>query len=433
MKRALVAGILICFTWGICSAYPDDQRKQEIFINTDPIRAEVYIDGEKVGLTPLRIHGNEESYRVRIEKEGYDILKNQIRTSEKRRNHVFMALQPLNLKVVFTQKNQNVWINNRSVGNTPIEIKNLPAGSYQLEKNKEGISISNRGSRDQRRLVVLETLFSTGFFGLSITGKIYFDNHGDEKASQAMNTATFIFGGLLAYNLLKLQKVQRKVKQDLRDLTVIEVEEFRADSARSYFTSGMELVGREQWEDAIPKFNFVLNMFPDSSYNPITVFEIGYCYYQLEDYKKAVEYFRLFVHQYPIYELFPYGVFYLLDSELAGGMVQEAYTELGSLRPVYFDDESGQLFKDFSRIYVRLYEETGREDQTLIEELQDEIDLFLEAAEESSVYPEILLLKGKLLYKYLDREEGIRILSEVRKKYGYDKDLMKELEAVYNG
>ncbi len=433
MKKALVAGIFFCFTWGICSAYSDDQRRREIFINTDPIHAEVYIDGDRVGLTPLRIHGSEESYKVRIEKEGYETLKKQIRTSEERRNHLFMALQPLNLDVVFTQKNQKVWINNRSVGNTPIEIKNLPAGSYQMEKGKEGISLSNRGSRDARRLVVIETLFSSGFFGLSITGRIYFDSRGDKEASQAMNTATFIFGGLLAYNLLKLQKINRKVKQDLRDLTIIEVEEFRADSARNYFTSGMELVGREQWEDAILKFNFVLNMFPDSSYNPITVFEIGYCYYQLENYKKASEYFRLFVHQYPIYELFPYGVFYLLDSELSLGMAHEAYTELSSLRPVYFDDESGQLFKDFYRIYVQLYEETGREDRAIIEELRDEIDLFLEAEEESSVYPEVLLLKGKLLYNYLDREGGERILSEMRKKYGYDKDLMKELEAAYNG
>jgi tetratricopeptide (TPR) repeat protein len=433
MKQALVAGILICFTWGICSAYPDDQKRREIFINTDPIRAEVYIEGERVGLTPLRIHGSGESCKVRIEKDGYEMVREQLRAPQERRNLVFTALSPVNLNVVFTQKNQQVWINNRSVGSTPVEIKNLPAGSYQMEKGKEGISLSNRGSRDARRLVVLETLFSSGFLGLSLTGKIYCDSRGDKEASQAMNTATFIFGGLLAYNLLKLQKINRKAKQDLRDLTVIEVEEFRADSARNYFNSGMELVGREQWEDAILKFNFVLNMFPDSSYNPITVFEIGYCYYQLENYKKAAEYFRLFVRQYPIYELFSYGLFYLLDSELSLGMAHEAYTEFSSLRPIYIDDESGQLFKDFYRIYVRLYEETGREDRSIIEELRDEIDFFLEAEEESSIYPEFLLLKGRLLYNTIDREEGARIFSEIKKKYGYDKDLMKELEAAYNG
>ncbi len=433
MKRVLVTGILICFTWCACSAFSEELRKPEIFINTDPILAEVYIEGEQVGLTPMRIHGEEESYRLRIEKDGYDTLKKQIPLPEERRSHVFMALSPLNLQVVFTQKNQKVWINNRSVGDTPIEIKNLPAGSYQLEKRKEGISLSNRGTRDKRRLVVLETLFSSCFLGLSITGKIYFDNRGDKSASQTMTTASFIFGGLLAYNLLKLQKVRKTVKQDLRDLTAIEVEEFRSDSARTYFTSGMELVGKEQWEEAILKFNFVLNMYPDSSYNPITVYEIGYCYYRLENYKRAAEYFRRFVYRYPIFELFPYGVFYLLDSELSLGMIQEAHADYSALRPVYLDDESGQLHKDFARIYVQLYEETGREDQALIEELRDEIDLFLQTAEKSSMYPEVLLLKGKLLYKYLDREEGVRVLSEMRKKYGYDRDLMKELEAVYNG
>ena len=48
-------------------------------------------------------------------------------------------------------------------------------------------------------------------------------------------------------------------------------------------------------------------------------------------------------------------------------------------------------------------------------------------------YPEIYLRKGRLLYEYLDRDEGKRILNDIKEKYSYDKNLMREVDIILNG
>ena len=88
----------------------------------------------------------------------------------------------------------------------------------------------------------------------------------------------------------------------------------------------------------------MVNVFSDSEYAAISVYEMGYCYYMKENYAKALEYFRKFVYDYPIYELFNYGVYYLLEIALNNGKNEQALVDNNKLRPVYIEDESGALY-----------------------------------------------------------------------------------------
>ncbi len=435
MKKYLVIVIILCILYWTGDGYAEYSGEPiELFINTDPINAEVYIKGDKRGKTPLRLNDiNKNKIKLRIEKQGYEPIQQEVKISGEKRKLLFYTLSSLNIQIVISEKNQNVYINEKNVGETPIEINNLPAGTYLIERKDNGISLSNKGSRDLKRTIRIETLFSAGFFGLSLAGMMYNQKEESKLAPDPMRFTSLIFGGLLGYNLLKLYKRNTGIKKNLANITAIEVERFRADSSRHYFTDGMELIGREQWDEALLKFNFLINFFPDSGYTPISVYEIGYCYYQMGSYQKAIEYFRRFVYDYPIYELFYYGVYNLIDLELSQGEAYRALADYNALKPVYLEDESGELYKDYYRILVTLYQETGESEKSILTKLYNELDSFLENNRDSSSYPDIYLLKGKLLYNYLDREEGLRILNDIKEKYNYDQSIISELESTLNG
>jgi len=467
-RRNITAGavVLCLFYWTLCAhaeegtplkapARPDTQSPgdvqrprdapsaNEIFMSSDPINAVVYLKNDMIGKTPFRLTGVEQGkFRLRIEKQGYEPLKEEITIRSTERQQFFFNLTPFNVQIVLTQKNQDVFINEKRVGGTPLEINKLPEGTYDISRQEGGISVSYRGFSEIRRMVRYETYFSAAFLVASLAGRMYFDKRGDEKIADSLDFSSLIFMGLLGYNLLKSAKLSSAARTQLEQMTAIEVETYRADSERNNFSNGMELVGREQWNDALLKFNFVYNMFPDSEYSPLCVYEIGYCHYMMEDYEKAAQYFRLSVFEYPIFELFPYAVYYFLDSLLKrakGPQVGQdqktetaslALSEYEALRPVHVEDSSGELQKDYYDVLTGLYEQSGKEGRILLTDLEYILNEFIEKNSDASAFPDIYLLKGKLLYTYLDRGEGIRVLNEVKTRYNYDKNIMKEIESI---
>jgi tetratricopeptide (TPR) repeat protein len=279
---------------------------------------------------------------------------------------------------------------------------------------------------------VTETIFSAGLLGLSIAGNIIYSGKTGPE-TQTFGISSAFFGSLLGYNLLKLYKINTLYKREVEDITAVTVESFRRETARDLFSTGMELLGNENYDDALTKFSFVVNVFSDSEYAAISVYEMGYCYYMKENYSKALEYFRKFVYDYPIYELFNYGVYYLLDIALNNGQNEQALVDYNNLRPVYIEDESGALYIEFYRILTWIFSVTGETHDYLLSDLLDELNYYLDNMKESVSYPEIYLRKGRLLYEYLDRDEGERILNDIKEQYNYDKNLMREVDIILNG
>ena len=265
MKKVFGIILLISFFFSFNHVFADNEPGTSvIFINSDPINAEVFIKGESHGKTPLRlVNVDKEKIKIRVEKSDYSPYLDDINFVElpgEKTKQIFLNLSPRNLQVVFYQKNQEVYINDKNVGKTPIEINNLPVGMYQIEREENGISMSNRGSHYLKRSAITETLLSSGLLGLSLAGTVYYTEKDNETLYRPLKVSSLIFGGLLGYNLLKLYKINTEIKKNLTNMTVIEVEKFRADSARHYFSSGMEMIGQEEYNDALLKFNFVVNV-----------------------------------------------------------------------------------------------------------------------------------------------------------------------------
>jgi tetratricopeptide (TPR) repeat protein len=221
-------------------------------------------------------------------------------------------------------------------------------------------------------------------------------------------------------------------REDRQAMSGVEIHPYTGMDDRNVFASGMELIGREQWEDAVKKFILVINLYEDSQFAPISYYETGYCYYRMGNYPKARQYFTSFVYEYPLYELFPYAVQYLLDVELRLGDTDKALEYYESLRPIHIDDESGELYKEYYNLYATLYHDSGEKSLYLFDDLARELDYFLINYPESLSYPDVYLLKGRLLYQYLDRNEALKIFEEIRNSYSFNKELISEMESIVN-
>ncbi len=424
MKMLLIIVLILILSFWTGYSY-------ELFITSEPINALVFSGEERLGSTPLRLKGiSKESINLTIKKKGFEDIQEEVYLQDLENRMLFYTLSPLNISIVLNQKDKDLYLNDIKAGKTPLIIDNISSGTYKIDSKEGVISIKNSEYSMTTRTALVEALFSASLLGVSIAGIAYFNQNQDTLNAHAMGFSTIIFGGILGYNLLKLYKAGIGSRKDRATMSTVEIKPYRGVDDRNIFSSGMEFIGREQWKEAITKFILVINLYSDSQYVPISVYETGYCYYEMGNYPKAREYFKKFVYEYPIYELFPYGVSYLLDIEMRLGEPDEALKDYNSLKPIYLEDESGELIKEFYDIYLKLFLETDEKNHYILHELLGELDRFLTTYMDSSAYSEIYFLKGKLLYQYLDREKGILVFNDIEEKYSYDKSLISKIESI---
>lgn len=413
----------------VCSLCFGNGYAGELFISTHPINAEVFIDEETVGWTPVRLLNiDKESMDLRIRKDGYAPIHSKIELKSGRTNQLFYTLSPLYLNIVLNQPGKDVYINNIKVGETPLILSNLQNGAYKIENIENDIFIKNARYYELQRVTIVEILFSAALFGVSLSGVF----SQEDSTVQTFEYLSLGFGGLLGYNLLKLLKLRTQMKGEAASLGTVGVETFYTQSDKDIFLSGMELLGRELWDDAIMKFNLVNSLYPDSKYRALSTYEIGYCSYKKGDYSRAFQYLREFVFNYPVYELFPFGIYYLIDSGLKQDQGGKVLADYSALRPIFLEDESGQLYKDYYTILVALFQATEGQELFILEDLLAELDYFLETYGESKAYPDIYFLKGMLIYNYFDREKGRSLLKELKEKHELDKNTLLQIERIIN-
>ncbi len=422
MKKVIIA-LLVC---GVCVQW---SWADELFINTDPIGADIYFGKQYIGKTPVRVpefHDN--SVRLLIEKKGYEAVKDTVRQTGPRPQLKFYNLIPLSVDLVLNQKEKDLYMNDVHAGKTPLLVKNIPGGVYEIRSAEGRIYISNAANARLRRTTFLETLFTAGFFLVSAGGAAVSNSRGDAAGMSTLTVSSMIFGGLLGYNLMKLAKISTDSRKDRFNMSAVEITPFRGEEDREIFSSGMEQIGKESWPDARAQFNLLLNIYPGSSFVPLSIYEIGYCYFSEGNFTTARDYFLKYMREYPAYEFFQYAFYYFLESEIRAYNYGEAFSLYKELRPLHINDASGELYENFYTVLTQLYENT--KDGIVLQDLLDEIDYFLNNNKDSDRYPNMLLLKGRLLFSYIDREAGNGIFNSIRDNYGYDKELISELKKI---
>jgi len=88
------------------------------------------------------------------------------------------------------------------------------------------------------------------------------------------------------------------------------------------------------------------------------------------------------------------------------------------------------LHADYYDRMVTLFEKTGGTKHAILDDLLTELDRYLVANPASASYQKILLLKGALLYRFFDREEGVRVLEEIKDRFSHDTETMREVERI---
>jgi len=416
------------------SKYRGINNLKNVYINSDPLGAEVRINGEEVGNTPVRIILSEVGeLNIHIQKEGYNQVKEKVKLGSERSCVYFFKLFPLTMSIVLPQKGEELYIDHISAGKTPLIIENLPDGKYEMSKKPDRIYISRAKEKGVTRGAVVEALFCTALSGVSFAGMQYYRDRGKQLESHTLGFSSFIFGLLTGYNLLKFYKANLITREEEKIFYQVNVKPYRVNEAKEYFTEGMELLGKKEWEKARIRFNLVIKLFPHSEFVPISMYEVGYCSFKIGKFSEAAEMLKRFLKDYPVYEIFSYGVYYLLVARMEEGKDFQAIQEYRSFRPVYLEDPGGDLQRDFYDLMIKLYQKTGDKSRYILDDLLSELDYFLEQNVDSPSYPRIYFMKGNLLFRYLDREKGLEVFRDLKEKYQNDKELISEMEKVIHG
>lgn len=99
--------------------------------------ADVYIDGQNRGRTPLSLQLNSGSYQVRVTKDGYKPYSVNVNLTGSQ--SVYANLEPAmyTLDIQSNVQGADVYINGQSRGRTPLSLE-LNRGSYQIKVTKNG-------------------------------------------------------------------------------------------------------------------------------------------------------------------------------------------------------------------------------------------------------------------------------------------------------
>jgi len=407
---------------------------KELFISTEPINAAVYVGEDLVGRTPLRLGTLQENATVslRIAKSGYEEIEAEVVLDDRRTQLLYFTLYSPDMDLILSQRDKDVYLNEVSAGKSPLVVKNLPNGIYAFESDQERITITNAEYSRMRKTTRWEAISSACLWGASLGGGIYLKNNDNEKAGDTLLLSSAIFAGLLGYNLLKLWKINLDEKRDRAEMSAIEISHMSVEADREMFTNAMEYVGKEYWDDALGKLKLLVILYPDSHYVPLSLYQTGSIYYRHGEFQKAAGEFQSFVYDYPIFEFYAFAVHDLIDSEMKRGNVSTALSHYESLRPVYIDDPSGTQYGRYYDLLVGLYEESGRGSTQILLDLLGELDYFLTIYSDTYFYPDVLLLKGRLLYEHLDRERGLVLLQSLKDEFSKRQEILDQVDVILN-
>jgi hypothetical protein len=135
MKNILIIIILTSILFSSCIS-----NKGTITVDSYPSQAEVYINGEHIGTTPLSKSLKIGKYIVEVKKEGYKVYSKEIEIKIGKETIVIANLERMvgGLSIKTEPDGANVYIDGKNYGTTPIEIYDIEIGKHEVLITKEG-------------------------------------------------------------------------------------------------------------------------------------------------------------------------------------------------------------------------------------------------------------------------------------------------------
>ena len=391
----------------------------ELFVNSNPIRANVEINGAIVGRTPVRIILQPlTEYKLKIYREGYKKIEKSIKLQKNEVKNIFLELAPDKIEIVLKDEGKIVEVCGDPIGKTPAIVYNIPNGVYRLEKTDKYYKINPALYSYSIRSSIIESIYMGGMLTFLLLKSNEARNNGDSVYSTAFNIGALLASSILGYDLYKIFKLKMAEEKNISELKKAKIRPYSMKKDRELFSDGVRFIGEGKYRNAIEKFSLIINLYEDSQYVPVSYYELGYSYFMLNDFKNSEKYFRTYLYEYPSYEMYSFGFYYYIESLVKNKKYLLAAREFFDYSPEVLDDDSGKLYELYYGMIAPIAKKVKREDRIkLANKMIKYLDYFLDKYKGSSYQKEIMIMKGKLIYRYINRDRGLLYLKKVKELY----------------
>jgi hypothetical protein len=120
---------------------PPTPTTGSLTVSVDIPGATVYLNGERLGEAPQQAGGLEPgSYRIRVEKEGFNPFEKEVRITAGEGSQVRATLEAIMalLRIDSDVPGASVFLDREYLGTTPVEIAQIEPGNHELTASAEG-------------------------------------------------------------------------------------------------------------------------------------------------------------------------------------------------------------------------------------------------------------------------------------------------------
>jgi hypothetical protein len=305
MKRFTIFFILIPLIYSQAYGY--------VFINSIPMKAQVFIDDKPAGRTPLLIKDKVQGQKKITFKLNF-YLDSEMNVAINNDTNFYSFLAPTSLSVNFPDRD-NLIVNDKKYKSG--FIKNLPQGIYELTPSKDSVSIK----RVNPNKSYLYYSLGIGLAGIAagVTGSVLANNsYNDFKKSKSysetiknINSTTFydnmavagyaIGGVSLGFaGYFFIDDMIYNAKND----EIILKDKSAAAADKDIYDRAMDDMSRLNNANALNSFTRLIDQYPDSQFCPISLLRRAALYRDSGNINAAQNDLEKLKNDYPIYEIY---------------------------------------------------------------------------------------------------------------------------------
>jgi serine/threonine-protein kinase len=176
------------------------QKSASVSINSNPENADVWLNGQLEGYTPLTLSDlSPGSYQIAIKKEGYTEYNNQLVFQSGKNSDLLADLSPSggDISLIFDPPSADVFIDGKKIDNTglPLSLQNIPTGTHKIEVKKPGFyPVSEEIDVKQGEILNKKYSLERQYGKLSVQvrpwGSIYIDNELKKESADTKYQVT---------------------------------------------------------------------------------------------------------------------------------------------------------------------------------------------------------------------------------------------------
>lgn len=168
MRKSLILIILILLILSSCVS-----NIGTLTIDSYPKDAEVYINGEYIGNSPISKKLSVGTYSVEVKKEGYKDYKKDVEIKKGKETILIANLERKigGIKIETDPPQATVFIDGKNYGTTPLEIYDLEVGKHELVITKEGYKSITKEVLISDEILEISEILEKG------VGKIYINSN----------------------------------------------------------------------------------------------------------------------------------------------------------------------------------------------------------------------------------------------------------------